>query len=73
METEISSLVLSALSGKSCIPIRRHIFLITNLIISFTIMIDPLQSINKSAPEENMLIWDGKKLDKGIVRSLIIK
>lgn len=36
-------------------------------------MIDPLQSINKSAPEENMLIWDGKKLDKGIVRSLIIK
>lgn len=72
METEISSLVLSAPSGKSHIPVRRHIFLIMDISVSVIIMTGPLLSINKSTLEENMMMRIVNNLDK-VIRCLAIK
>lgn len=72
METEISSLVLPAPSGKSGIPVRRHSLLITDISVSVNMMIGPVPLINKSTPEENMMMGVVNNLDKGI-RCLLIK
>lgn len=58
METEISSPVFPAPSGKSCIPRRTCILLITDICVSGILRIGPLPSVNESALEENVLIED---------------